>query len=98
MTLHFRARAAMAAFVILQLAACGGGSSGGGDTAAAAPPPPPATQRSTSFGPVVGSDDSLTTGTYSWKGVPYAKAPVGALRWMPPVEPEPWTAPRSAQS
>lgn len=29
-------------------------------------------------------------GITAFKGVPYAKPPVGELRWKPPVEPEPW--------
>lgn len=93
MRLLSRACSALAALVILALAGCGGGSS--------APPPPPAAdplERATAFGPVVGTDEAAATGTYSWKGIPYAGAPVGALRWMPPVDPQPWTAPRAAQS
>lgn len=93
MRLLSRAHSALAALVILALAGCGGGSS--------APPPPPAAdplERATTFGPVVGIDDAAATGTHSWKGIPYASAPVGALRWMPPVDPQPWTAPRAARS
>lgn len=54
------------------------------------------TQRSTAFGPVSGTDDRAATGTYSWKGVPFAKAPVGPLRWRAPVDPERWTTARRA--
>ena len=43
--------------------------------------------------PTLGS----TSGTYAWKGVPYAKPPVGELRWKPPVEPAPWTSPKYTQ-
>lgn len=58
----------------------------------------PPTIRETSFGPVQGQDLSATSGTYAWKGVPFAKAPVGALRWKAPVDPDPWTGTlRSAQ-
>ena len=58
----------------------------------------PSMQRDTAWGPVVGSDDSATSGTWSWKGVPYAKAPVGALRWRAPHEPQPWSTPRDASA
>ena len=57
----------------------------------------PSTERSTTFGPVVGNDLSETSGTYVWKGVPYAKPPVGDLRWKAPADPDPWTAPRLTQ-
>jgi para-nitrobenzyl esterase len=72
-------------------------------TAAAARDPhehgkrPAALERDTRYGPVVGSDDSGTSGTYSWKGIPFAKPPVGELRWKAPVAPERWSAPREAQ-
>jgi para-nitrobenzyl esterase len=54
-------------------------------------------ERHTRFGPVVGVDDSGTTGTYAWKGVPFAKPPVGELRWKAPVDPDPWKAARVTQ-
>jgi para-nitrobenzyl esterase len=47
-------------------------------------------QRTTSLGPIQGTSDA-GSGTYSWKGIPFAKAPVGALRWRAPEEPAPWT-------
>ena len=34
-------------------------------------------ERETRFGTVIGIDDSAATGTYAWKGVPFAKPPVG---------------------
>jgi len=67
------------AFTILS--ACGGGGSS----------PDPAA-RMTTLGPVQGSNDTATTGTYSWKGIPFAQPPVGALRWKAPADPAPWTA------
>ena len=54
-------------------------------------------ERHTHFGTVVGVDDSATTGTYAWKGVPFAKAPMGALRWKAPVDPDPWKKPKATQ-
>ena len=59
---------------------------------------PPPTQRATAFGAVMGVDDTSASGTYQWKGVPYAKPPVGALRWKAPVDPDPWTAPLNTQA
>jgi para-nitrobenzyl esterase len=67
------------------LAACGGSDD------------PPPTERTTDYGVVVGTDDSAKSGTYAWKGIPFAKAPVGALRWKAPVDPDAWTTPRTAQ-
>jgi para-nitrobenzyl esterase len=82
------------------LAGCGGGSeqdagSGAFGKQSALQLPPAATLRQTAQGPVTGREDAATQ-TYSWLGLPYAKPPVGALRWMPPVDPEPWTQARAA--
>src|SRR5262245_60990586 len=69
----------------------------------AAPPASPQrgsmspTQRQPPFGAVIGTDLSTTNGTYVWKGVPFAKPPVGELRWKAPVDPDPWTSPRLTQ-
>ncbi|HKW83400.1 MAG TPA: carboxylesterase family protein [Burkholderiaceae bacterium] len=82
-----RTGAALAAIAsMLSLSACGGGDDG-----------PPPTRRATAFGAVEGVDHGSTTGTYAWLGVPYAQPPVGALRWMPPVDPAPWSGVRSVQ-
>jgi para-nitrobenzyl esterase len=35
--------------------------------------------------------------TWAWKGVPYAKPPVGDLRWKAPEEPESWKGVRQAK-
>jgi len=78
-------RAGAALFVAAALVACGGSDD------------VPPTQRATAFGTVVGTDDSATSGTYWWKGVPFAAAPVGDLRWKPPVDPAPWTSPKTTQ-
>jgi para-nitrobenzyl esterase len=65
--------------------------------AALADSAPSVVERQTRFGPVIGIDDSVATGTYAWKGVPFAKPPVGELRWTAPVDPDAWKSPRSAQ-
>jgi para-nitrobenzyl esterase len=47
----------------------------------------------TDRGPVVGS----TSGPiHVFRGIPYARPPVGELRWRPPEEPRPWTRPLEA--
>jgi len=106
-----RAAAGMvAAAALAALSACGGGSSGspgfaflpGAPAPAPAPAPaapPPADGpmvRQTTAGKIEGVDDSAGSGTYYWKGVPFAKAPVGALRWRAPVAPEAWSGIRPA--
>lgn len=48
------------------------------------------TLRDTVFGPVQGSINE-TKQTIEWKGIPYAKAPVGDLRWKAPQDPDSWT-------
>ncbi|MEO7390588.1 MAG: carboxylesterase family protein [Ramlibacter sp.] len=70
--------------VPLLLAACGGSD---GDPLV----------RKTHLGEVKGAEDS-TAGTYSWKGIPFAKPPTGALRWQTPQEPEAWTTARTTTS
>lgn len=99
---------ALAAAACLALAACGGGSSGGSFSflpAAPPEPPPPAAPppaadgpmvRQTTAGKIEGVDDSASSGTWFWKGVPFAQPPVGALRWRAPVEPEAWSGIRPA--
>jgi para-nitrobenzyl esterase len=83
MTFTSRFMPVLGASLALVLQSCGGTDS---DPA----------RRPTSFGQVQGSNDGATTGTYSWKGIPFAKAPVGALRWKAPVDPAPWTEPLAA--
>lgn len=71
-----------AAWLLAALAALGG--CGGSDD-------DDPTLRQTSYGRVQGTDDSAKSGTYAWKGVPFAKAPTGALRWKAPAEPDAWS-------
>jgi len=82
-TLALRAGLAACAATFL-LASCGGGSDD-------------PLVRKTHLGEVRGSEDAAA-GSYSWKGIPYAKAPTGALRWQPPQEPEAWTGARTTSA
>jgi para-nitrobenzyl esterase len=43
-------------------------------------------------GSMVGTDHQAR----AFLGIPYAKPPVGGLRWKAPQKPDPWTAPRDA--
>ncbi|HMN21045.1 MAG TPA: carboxylesterase family protein [Ottowia sp.] len=47
--------------------------------------------RNTRYGQIEGADDRARSGTWSWKGIPFAKAPEGALRWKAPRPPDPWS-------
>jgi para-nitrobenzyl esterase len=51
---------------------------------------PHETLRATEYGQVNGTEDDVTH-TLSWKGIPYAKPPVGDLRWHAPVAPDKWS-------
>src|SRR5258706_15194216 len=62
-------------------------------TACGAPPPPaptsdPATKRTTASGDVVGF--VAANGSQVWRGIPYAAAPTGPLRWRAPRDPQQW--------
>ena len=54
-------------------------------------------ERQTRYGKVLGVDDSAHSGTLYWKGIPFAKAPVGALRWKAPADPDRWHGTRKTQ-
>lgn len=90
---------AAAAIMGTGLAACGGDS---GNAPPPPPPPPPAPAppaapslvRSTEFGQLEGVTDGKTL---SWRGVPFAKPPVGKLRWRAPEPPAAWTGIKSAK-
>jgi para-nitrobenzyl esterase len=49
------------------------------------------TLQNTKYGQVQGYEENQGK-TLIWKGVPYAKAPVGELRWKAPVDPDSWTS------
>ena len=46
----------------------------------------------TQYGKIMGIKEPGTSGKsgFSWLGVPFAKPPVGYLRWQPPEDPDPW--------
>ncbi|MCC2674247.1 MAG: carboxylesterase [Ramlibacter sp.] len=94
-------KVATALVLPLLLAACGGASV---DTDASQGPLMAATQatqstpagvvRTTHLGRVRGSAHA---GVLSWKGIPFAKPPVGNLRWRPPQEPAAWASIRDTR-
>ena len=79
----FRCAAALLV-ILLVLAGCGAVAPVGSSD--------PAVVR-TAAGPVRGRQ---ADGFRVFEGIPYAAAPVGPLRWQPPVAPAPWTAVRDA--
>jgi para-nitrobenzyl esterase len=50
----------------------------------------------TRFGAVQGLEDA--DGTWAWKAIPFARPPVGALRWCAPQDPVPWAGVRRETS
>ena len=74
---------------VLIVAACAATTACGGNDETAP------TQIDISLGTIQGVDDSSRTGTYAWKGIPFAKPPVGSLRWKAPVDADAWTTPRT---
>ena len=53
-------------------------------------------QRHTESGTVEGFGDDKH-GLWCWRGIPYAKPPIGDLRWRAPQAPEPWQGIRPAK-
>jgi para-nitrobenzyl esterase len=86
------ARSWLAALVApVLLGACAGGPS------SRAPGLPPEWEGDatvqTRYGAVRGLEDR--DGTWVWKAIPFARPPVGELRWRAPQEPEPWKGVRT---
>jgi para-nitrobenzyl esterase len=77
------------ALLDLGLAGCGGGDDVGATAGAT-------TVRATEFGQIEGIVEA-DGNTVSWRGVPFAKPPVGTLRWQPTQAPDPWTGVRSSK-
>lgn len=74
------------------LSACGGG---GDNVASIAPPSTPAANiAQIDSGTIEGV---IETGRVSFKGIPYAQAPVGNLRWKPPQPAKSWQGTRPAK-
>ncbi len=73
---------------------CGGGSSSNSSSAEVVPPPSTEPQPETppspdTVGTACGSfQGSVEQGIVAFKGIPYARPPVGALRWQPPAQPD----------
>jgi para-nitrobenzyl esterase len=72
------------------LALAAGGCSRGEPKAAV----DPVSRRVTPSGAVVGFVGEY--GSHVWRGIPYAKPPVGDLRWRAPEAPAPWSGTREA--
>ena len=62
------------------------------------PPPPPPSDATASLAVQLPAGRIRGTGTeiVAFKGIPYARPPVGDLRWRAPVEPLPWDGTRDA--
>nr|WP_230944667.1 carboxylesterase family protein [Burkholderia cepacia] len=73
-----------ACVTVLLLSACGATSD-------------PPELRTTQYGNIQGINDTANTGTYAWKGIRFAKPPIGPLRWKAPVEPDAWSGIVTAQ-
>lgn len=80
-----------ALLLILVLPGCGGGAGPQAVQSMAGAPMSidDPLRRQTQYGAVLCARDTGSD-TLQWLGVPYAKPPVGPLRWAAPVEPDPW--------
>ncbi|MDR3417857.1 MAG: carboxylesterase family protein [Nevskia sp.] len=90
--LHGICKAAILGALVLA-AGCSAGDKGAAATDA--PQPQASLVRNTRYGAVLGT--AVADGAaYAWLGIPYAKPPLGSLRWSPPADPDPWPEPRFA--
>lgn len=91
MKIRFCSSQGIAAAILTSMLAFGCGGGNGGGTVQSP------VLKATHLGMVEGVDDT-TAGVYSWKGIPFAKPPVGDLRWKAPVEPDAWATPKQTKS
>ncbi len=77
--------AGMVVLFFLLLAGCSDDGDAGGPPELAWTGDPVA---ETLYGKVMAEEDDA--GTWLWKAIPYAKPPVGSLRWKAPRKPDPW--------
>jgi para-nitrobenzyl esterase len=80
----------------LGLAACGGGDDDPAPPTQTTLPPVVTAVRPTQYGSIEGTKSNDGT-TITWLGVPYAKPPVGTLRWKATQEPDSWTTIKSTK-
>ncbi|MDA8141338.1 MAG: carboxylesterase family protein [Desulfobacteraceae bacterium] len=88
--LHFKTAALL--FVLFMMFAAMSGCSKTDETATPVTPaatPAPVALVNTQNGQISGLEPNANTN--QWLGVPYAKPPVGDLRWRPPVAPDAWS-------
>lgn len=90
---RWAAAAAMAAPLLAALGGC---------ATAPSPTPPAPIARCAQAGPDIACTEHgavrgvVEDGLLAFKGIPYARPPVGPLRWQPPAAPEPWSGVREA--
>jgi para-nitrobenzyl esterase len=86
----YRALVLLSAAVVASHLACG--------RAGESPPPAadPSSRRVIQQGAVVGF--ASVEGAHVWRGIPFARPPLGDLRWRAPEPPEPWTGTLEALS
>lgn len=83
----------MKRLVLVLAALCLSACSTAAKTATELPGANPATSRALPQGPVIGYVDA-DTGAHAWRAIPFAKPPVGDLRWRAPRPAEGWSQER----